>query len=158
MPAQGTRCDAGRVDRLQLDGADIEHQALRDGVLGKTFGLSLHPDDEIVRVQICVSTRVARQRNCDRYGFGPDVGPEDRPEPSSVTVTKELADVAGGIDDRTICLVADEPRDRVAHNGRRDSAYGVGMRVLVTGGAGYIGSHTVIQLIAAGHDVLIVDS
>ncbi|NMM22164.1 MAG: UDP-glucose 4-epimerase GalE [Phycicoccus sp.] len=32
------------------------------------------------------------------------------------------------------------------------------MRVLVTGGAGYIGSHTVIQLIAAGHDVLIVDS
>ena len=32
------------------------------------------------------------------------------------------------------------------------------MRVLVSGGAGYIGSHTVIQLIAAGHDVLIVDS
>ena len=34
----------------------------------------------------------------------------------------------------------------------------MGMRVLVTGGAGYIGSHTVIQLIAAGHDVLIVDN
>ncbi len=32
------------------------------------------------------------------------------------------------------------------------------MRVLVTGGAGYIGSHTVIQLVDAGHDVLIVDS
>jgi UDP-glucose 4-epimerase len=32
------------------------------------------------------------------------------------------------------------------------------MRVLVTGGAGYIGSHTTIQLIAAGHEVLIVDS
>jgi UDP-glucose 4-epimerase len=32
------------------------------------------------------------------------------------------------------------------------------MRVLVTGGAGYIGSHTVIQLIAAGHEVLIVDN
>lgn len=32
------------------------------------------------------------------------------------------------------------------------------MRVLVTGGAGYIGSHTAIQLIAAGHDVLVVDS
>jgi len=32
------------------------------------------------------------------------------------------------------------------------------MRVLVTGGAGYIGSHTVVQLIAAGHDVVIVDS
>jgi UDP-glucose 4-epimerase len=32
------------------------------------------------------------------------------------------------------------------------------MRVLVTGGAGFIGSHTVIQLIAAGHDVLIVDN
>ncbi len=32
------------------------------------------------------------------------------------------------------------------------------MRVLVSGGAGYIGSHTVIQLIAVGHDVLIVDN
>jgi UDP-glucose 4-epimerase len=32
------------------------------------------------------------------------------------------------------------------------------MRVLVTGGAGFIGSHTVIQLITAGHDVLIVDN
>ncbi len=32
------------------------------------------------------------------------------------------------------------------------------MRVLVSGGAGYIGSHAVIQLIAAGHDVLIVDN
>ncbi|HET8766567.1 MAG TPA: UDP-glucose 4-epimerase GalE [Pedococcus sp.] len=32
------------------------------------------------------------------------------------------------------------------------------MRVLVTGGAGYIGSHTVVQLVAAGHDVVVVDS
>ncbi len=32
------------------------------------------------------------------------------------------------------------------------------MHVLVSGGAGYIGSHTVIQLVAAGHDVLIVDN
>jgi UDP-glucose 4-epimerase len=32
------------------------------------------------------------------------------------------------------------------------------MRVLVCGGAGYIGSHTVVQLLAAQHDVLIVDS
>lgn len=32
------------------------------------------------------------------------------------------------------------------------------MHVLVSGGAGYIGSHTVVQLVAAGHDVLIVDS
>ena len=32
------------------------------------------------------------------------------------------------------------------------------MRVLVSGGAGYIGSHTVIRLVAAGHDVVVVDS
>lgn len=32
------------------------------------------------------------------------------------------------------------------------------MRVLVTGGAGYIGSHTVVHLVEAGHDVLVVDS
>ncbi|WP_159794399.1 UDP-glucose 4-epimerase GalE [Puerhibacterium puerhi] len=31
------------------------------------------------------------------------------------------------------------------------------MRVLVTGGAGYIGSHTVLALVAAGHDVVVVD-
>ncbi|HSO64948.1 MAG TPA: SDR family NAD(P)-dependent oxidoreductase, partial [Ornithinibacter sp.] len=32
------------------------------------------------------------------------------------------------------------------------------MRVLVSGGAGYIGSHTVVQLVQAGHDVVVVDS
>ena len=32
------------------------------------------------------------------------------------------------------------------------------MRIAVTGGAGYIGSHTVVVLIEAGHDVLIVDN
>jgi UDP-glucose 4-epimerase len=32
------------------------------------------------------------------------------------------------------------------------------MRVLVSGGAGYIGSHTVVRLVAAGHDVVVVDS
>ncbi|MFC0314391.1 UDP-glucose 4-epimerase GalE [Gordonia phosphorivorans] len=31
------------------------------------------------------------------------------------------------------------------------------MRVLVTGGAGYIGSHTVLQLLAAGHEAVIAD-
>ncbi len=30
--------------------------------------------------------------------------------------------------------------------------------ILVTGGAGYIGSHTAVELLAAGHDVLIVDN
>ena len=32
------------------------------------------------------------------------------------------------------------------------------MRVLVTGGAGYVGSHAAKQLIQSGHDVLIVDN
>jgi len=32
------------------------------------------------------------------------------------------------------------------------------MRVLVTGGAGYIGSHTCLELLSAGHEVIVVDS
>lgn len=31
-------------------------------------------------------------------------------------------------------------------------------RVLVTGGAGYIGSHTVVELLQAGHDVVVLDN
>ena len=30
--------------------------------------------------------------------------------------------------------------------------------ILVTGGAGYIGTHTVVELINAGYDVIIVDN
>ena len=32
------------------------------------------------------------------------------------------------------------------------------MRVLVTGGAGYIGSHTCLELLKAGHEVVVVDN
>ncbi len=31
-------------------------------------------------------------------------------------------------------------------------------KVLITGGAGYIGSHTAVELLAAGYDVVLVDS
>ena len=32
------------------------------------------------------------------------------------------------------------------------------MKILLTGGAGYIGSHTAIELMALGHEVIIVDN
>ena len=34
----------------------------------------------------------------------------------------------------------------------------MGGRILVTGGAGYIGSHTVVELLQAGHEVVVLDS
>jgi UDP-glucose 4-epimerase len=33
-----------------------------------------------------------------------------------------------------------------------------GMKVLVTGGAGYIGSHTCLELLRSGHDVAVIDN
>lgn len=38
------------------------------------------------------------------------------------------------------------------------NAKGESMRVLVTGGAGYIGSHTVVELLNADYDVVVVDN
>ena len=32
------------------------------------------------------------------------------------------------------------------------------MKILVTGGSGYIGSHTTLALLEAGHDVVVVDN
>ena len=32
------------------------------------------------------------------------------------------------------------------------------MNILLTGGAGFIGSHTIVELYAAGHDVVVVDN
>src|SRR5690554_3608804 len=32
------------------------------------------------------------------------------------------------------------------------------MRILVTGGAGYIGTHTCVELIKAGHEVIVADN
>lgn len=34
----------------------------------------------------------------------------------------------------------------------------MGRVVLVTGGAGYVGSHTVVELLQAGHQVLVLDN
>ena len=35
---------------------------------------------------------------------------------------------------------------------------GMYMKILVTGGAGYIGSHTCVELLEAGHDIVVVDN
>lgn len=35
---------------------------------------------------------------------------------------------------------------------------GINMRILVTGGAGYIGSHTCVELLEAGYEVIVVDN
>lgn len=41
---------------------------------------------------------------------------------------------------------------------QQDNRDMIGKCILVTGGAGYIGSHTVVELINAGYDVVIVDN
>ena len=32
------------------------------------------------------------------------------------------------------------------------------MKILVTGGAGYIGSHTCVELLSAGHEIAVLDN
>ena len=39
-----------------------------------------------------------------------------------------------------------------------DRRGGIEMNVLVTGGAGYIGSHTCVELIEAGHTPIVIDN
>ena len=34
----------------------------------------------------------------------------------------------------------------------------INMKALVTGGAGYIGSHTCVELLKAGHEVFVIDN
>ena len=41
---------------------------------------------------------------------------------------------------------------------RKKRSGGIIMAVLVTGGAGYIGSHTVVELQNAGYDVVVLDN
>ncbi len=44
------------------------------------------------------------------------------------------------------------------YNKRKNRSGGIIMAVLVTGGAGYIGSHTVVELQNAGYDVVVLNN
>ena len=44
------------------------------------------------------------------------------------------------------------------YNKRKTRSGGIIMAVLVTGGAGYIGSHTVVELQNAGYDVVVLNN
>jgi hypothetical protein len=74
-----------------------------DGAVGPTFGLGLPPDGEVVRVEVCHRTGQVGQSNCGSYGFGPDAGPQDHPEPSRVTVPQQPP-TAGRVDHRTLVI------------------------------------------------------
>src|SRR5450756_1568119 len=97
------------MDRLQPDAADTEHQALRNGALRPTLGLSLPPDDEIVRMKIRHRLRLVGQSDCGSDGFGPDGGPHDRAKPAQLAVAKKIPQRSSRIDHRTLGVVTDEP-------------------------------------------------
>lgn len=50
-------------------------------------------------------------------------------------------------------LVSIQEHDQ-EHDTERDSI----MNILVTGGAGYIGSHTIVELLGAGYDIVVMDN
>lgn len=56
----------------------------------------------------------------------------------------------------TLDAVAASPR--CAADAVEDAAPQGPRRVLVTGGCGYIGSHTVVLLVAAGYEVTVIDN
>lgn len=61
----------------------------------------------------------------------------------------------------SIAIVAAEsfaPSDSELFHGNISTQSSIPMRILVTGGAGYIGSHTALELLQAGHDVVAVDN
>lgn len=53
--------------------------------------------------------------------------------------------------------VIDLPRARSRADGGRAQRAGK-QNILVTGGTGYIGSHTAVELLAAGHDIFVIDN
>src|SRR5450631_4100605 len=85
IPTQRAGGDPRRGNRLEADSSDIEYQAPRDPALRATLRLRLPPDDEIVRMEIRHSPRLVGQGDCSLDGFGPETGPQDRPQPAQLT-------------------------------------------------------------------------
>src|SRR6202008_1655620 len=85
----------------------------------------------------------------------PGVAPAP-PLPSSPAALGHGAQVHGGIRDARRAAARRDAGERRGAPAREPG--GARMRVLVTGGAGYIGSVTVAQLCDAGHEVTVLDS
>lgn len=137
----GTRCTVPLV----LIGDD---QRVRGPVIHQLHGLSEFP--------VCRTQDQERIRLCDRAVH--TRAEHGSPEADTSDGADQQEDQRSAQHSTENCTTTAHAFPCRAHEASTECRYLETMRVIVTGGAGYIGSHTCVRLLEEGHDVAVLDN